>query len=229
MSRKDDILYNKNNNEVNNVQSEPETDNNQVESDNEASTPKEAETRNIGKEILRFVIYIIVIALITFLILHFLGQRTRVSGSSMEATLSDGDNLVVDKLTYRFSDPERFDIIVFPYEGPGAETGFFNKTYYIKRIIGLPGETVYIDHNGNIFIDGTKLEENYGLQRIINPGDAATPIKLGADEYFVLGDNRNNSSDSRFVNVGPIQGDKITGRALLRIYPFNKITTLTDK
>ncbi|MCR4612306.1 MAG: signal peptidase I [Lachnospiraceae bacterium] len=212
MSRKDEVLYGKNNSdtEINNEEPEPEK-------------------RDMKKEILRFLLYVLVIFCITFFILHFLGQRTKVSGSSMEATLSDGDNLIVDKLTYRFSDPERFDIIVFPYEGEGSDNSFFNKTYYIKRIIGLPGETVYIDYNGNIFINGEKLEENYGLQRINNPGEAANHITLGEDQYFVLGDNRNNSSDSRFVNVGPIEGKKITGRAWVRIYPFNKMTFLTDK
>ncbi len=184
---------------------------------------------NVGVEILKFIIYIFVIFAITFFILHFLGQRTRVSGSSMEATLSDGDNLIVDKLTYRFSDPERFDIVVFPHEEPGEKSSFFNKTYYIKRIIGLPGETVYIDLNGNIFINGEKLEENYGLQRIANPGEAAKPITLGPDEYFVMGDNRNNSSDSRFINVGPISRDELTGRAWVRIYPFDEMCLLTNK
>ncbi len=218
MSKKEEILYNENNNTNSQVDEEKSSDN----------EPK-AKKKNIGMEILKFVIYIVVIFLITFFILHFLGQRTRVSGSSMEATLSDGDNLIVDKLTYRFSDPERFDIIVFPHETPGEKNSFFNKTYYIKRIIGLPGETVYIDHNGNIFINGVKLEENYGLQKIKNPGVAAQQVHLGENEYFVLGDNRNNSSDSRFVNVGNIDGDQITGRAWVRIYPFDKITGLTDK
>ena len=156
MSKKEEILYNENKNT-----------NSQVEEEKSSENEPTAKKKNIGIEILKFLIYIVVIFLITFFILHFLGQRTRVSGSSMEATLSDGDNLIVDKLTYRFSDPERFDIIVFPHETQGEKSSFFNRTYYIKRIIGLPGETVYIDHSGNIFINGVKLEENYGLQLII--------------------------------------------------------------
>lgn len=222
MSRKEDILYNKNSNNDNdldkNLTSENET------KDNNAKKEKITKT-----DVIKFLLYILAIFLITFCILHFLGQRTRVSGSSMEATLSDGDNLIVDKLTYRIWDPERFDIVVFPYEGPGSSDSFFGKTYYIKRIIGLPGETVYIDYDGNIFINGVKLDENYGLARISNPGIAAEPLVLGEDEYFVMGDNRNNSSDSRFSNVGPIKGSHFTGRALCRIYPFDKICGLTDK
>ena len=217
MPRKEDVLYNKNVN-MNEEQS--------GEGNKGDNNKKEKFTK---KDFIQLLIYFLLVVGITFCILHFLGQRTRVSGSSMEATLSDGDNIICDKLTYRISDPERFDIVVFPYEGPGSSDSFFSKTYYIKRIIGLPGETVYIDYNGNIFINGVKLDENYGLARISNPGLAAEPLTLGEDEYFVMGDNRNNSSDSRFANVGPIKGSHFIGRALVRIYPFNKITSLTDK
>ncbi len=220
MSRKEDILYNKNNNIGNNEE------NNGSENESKDNQNKSKVTK---MEVVKFLLYILAIFLITFCILHFLGQRTRVSGSSMEATLSDGDNLIVDKLTYRIWEPERFDIVVFPYEGPGSSDSFFGRTYYIKRIIGLPGETIYIDYDGNIFINGVKLDENYGLSRISNPGIAAEPLKLGDDEYFVMGDNRNNSSDSRFSNVGPIKGSHFTGRALCRIYPFDKVCSLTDK
>lgn len=174
-----------------------------------------------GRDILMMVLYFAVILGITFFIINFVGQRTVVSGSSMETTLSDGDNLIIDKLTYHFKDPERFDIIVFPYE-------YEPDTYYIKRIIGLPGETVYIDEDGNIYINGELLDEDYGLEPIENAGIAASTITLGEDQYFVLGDNRNNSTDSRFENVGLIKRKDIIGRAILRIYPFDKITTFQN-
>lgn len=139
-----------------------------------------------------------------------------VDGRSMNATLNDGDNLIVEKLSYRFGDPERFDIIVFPpQESP--------KEHYIKRIIGLPGETVQIDAEGKIYINGEVLEENYGLETIRNAGRAAEPITLGDDEYFVLGDNRNNSKDSRSDAVGNVKRSSITGRAWLRIWPLSDI------
>ena len=134
----------------------------------------------------------------------------------MEATLSDGDNLIVDKISYRFHDPERYDIIVFPYK-------YEKNTYYIKRIIGLPGEVVQIDEDGTIYVDGEVLEESYGREVILDPGEAEEPIALGEDEYFVLGDNRNASSDSRDPSVGNILGEDIVGRAWVRIYPFNKM------
>lgn len=177
------------------------------------STEKE---KSVLHETISFVIYIGIVFLLTYLVIHYVGQRTQVSGSSMESTLSDGDNLIVDKISYRFRDPERFDIIVFPYK-------YEKNTYYIKRIIGLPGETVQIDDNGTIYIDGQVLEESYGREVILNPGEAKEPIKLEQNEYFVLGDNRNASSDSRDPSVGEILKEDIVGRAWVRIYPFNKM------
>ena len=101
--------------------------------DNKEEAPEQSIWRSLGGTLL----YLLVIVLLTWVIVTFVGQRTKVDGHSMEPTLSDGDNLIVDKLSYRFRDPERYDIIVFPYQH--AEN-----TYYIKRIIGLPGETVQV-------------------------------------------------------------------------------------
>lgn len=173
------------------------------------------------KEVLSTALYIGSILLLTWFAITFLGQRTVVDGSSMENTLSDGDNLIVDKITYRFKDPERFDIIVFPFQ-------YGENTYYIKRIIGLPGETVQIDEEGKIYINGEVLKENYGREviRPENIGIAEQPIILGEDEYFVLGDNRNNSSDSRMQVVGNVHRSDIIGRAWVRIFPFSKIGVL---
>lgn len=168
------------------------------------------------REVLGTSIYLLIVLAVTFLVVTYVGQRTKVSGSSMEPTLSDEDNLIVDKLSYRFSDPERFDIIVFPFR-------YRERTYYIKRIIGLPGETVYIDEKGNIYIDGEILEENYGKEVIVDPGRAYEPITLGANEYFVMGDNRNNSSDSRDPAVGNVYRDEFIGKAWMRIWPFEKM------
>lgn len=170
--------------------------------------------KEVLKEILSTSLYLLGVLLVTFLVIKFVGQRTEVIGQSMEPMLYDKDNLIVEKLSYRFGDPERFDIIVFPYE-------YAEKTYYIKRIIGLPGEKLFIDAKGNIFINGEKLEENYGKEVIKNPGLAATEITIGEDEYFVMGDNRNNSSDSRCADVGLIKRDRILGKAFFKIFPFD--------
>lgn len=224
------------------IQEESTVDNN--------ATVKKKKGNTILKEILANSLYLLVVLVLTLLIVKYVGQRTVVVGHSMEPTLSNEDNLIVDKISYRFHEPERFDIVVFPFE-------YARDTYYIKRIIGLPGERVIIDDMGNIYINDELLIENYGAEVIENPGLALGGflygeeaiehcddmgeivfhegttvndtflsyggIVLGEDEYFVLGDNRNNSSDSRVPAVGNVKRDSIIGRAWLRIYPFNSI------
>ena len=170
--------------------------------------------KGIVKELFGWIVFIVVVVAASYLIVTFVGQRTEVSGSSMETTLSSGDQLIVDKISYRFRDPKRYDIVVFPYR-------YEESTYYIKRIIGLPGETVQIV-DGMVYINGSPLNEHYGNEVIEDPGSAAEPITLGEDEYFVLGDNRNNSQDSRASNVGLIHRDELLGRAWVRIWPLDQ-------
>ena len=172
--------------------------------------------KNVLKEVLSTSIYILAALCISFIIVKFIGVRTEVNGASMNNTLMDGDNLIVDKISYRFKDPQRFDIVVFPYQ-------YAEDTFYIKRVIGLPGETIYIDKDGNIFINDELLEESYGREVIKNQGRAYEPIKLASNEYFVMGDNRNNSSDSRDPAVGNIHKSDLIGKAWVRIWPLSKI------
>lgn len=179
----------------------------------------ESKLKSIMKEMLSTSIYLLLVLCAAYLIVTYVGQRTQVSGSSMESTLSNEDHLLVDKISYRFRNPERFDIIVFPFQ-------YDEETYYIKRIIGMPGETIRIDEEGNIYIDEEFLEEDYGREVIENPGRAIEPIALGDDEYFVMGDNRNNSSDSRDPSVGNIHRNDIIGRAFIRIWPLSKFGIL---
>ena len=177
--------------------------------------------KKVMKELLNTGLYLLFVLLVTGLLVNFVVQRIDVKGSSMETTLSNGDYLFVDKISYRFRDPERFDIIIFPFQ-------YEEDVYFIKRIIGLPGETVQIDEGGNIYIDGEMLAESYGRE-VISPdtiGRAAEPIMLGADEYFVMGDNRNNSKDSRMEIVGNIHREDIIGRAWVRIWPLDKMNVL---
>jgi signal peptidase I len=171
---------------------------------------------NIVKELLSLIIYIGAIVLLCYFIIAFVGCRAKVDGHSMNPTLQDNDSLWVDKISYRISDPKRFDIIIFDYD---------ENTDYVKRIIGLPGERVRIDQDGNIYINDELLEENYGNERIrsTNIGRASQTILLGSDEYFVLGDNRNNSSDSRYADVGNVKREDIVGKVRLRIYPFSSM------
>lgn len=177
-------------------------------------TPEEKK-KAIIKEIRDLVIYFLIVLCISILVVVFVIQRTVVEGSSMNPTLSNGDNLIVNKITYKFSDPKRYDIVVFPYQHK-------KHTYYIKRIIGLPGETIQIDHEGNIYINGEILDEDYGKEVILDPGRASEPITLGSDEYFVMGDNRNDSSDSRDYMVGNVKKKDFIGKIWIRVYPFKE-------
>lgn len=169
-----------------------------------------------------FFLYLAAVFCLTFAIVHFVGQRTVVIGPSMQPTLQDGDNLVVDKITYRIRAPKRFEIVVFPYH-------YGEKKLLIKRIIGLPGERVRIDEDGIIYIDGEELIESYGREVIQNSGIASQEITLADDEYFVLGDNRNDSTDSRDASVGLVKREELVGRAWLRLFPFDEIRFLNPK
>ena len=172
--------------------------------------------KDVIKELVGWIVSILLIVAVSYLIVTFVGQRTQVSGSSMETTLSDGDHLIVDKISYRFREPQRYEIVVFPYR-------YEKNTYYIKRIIGLPGDTVQVK-DGYTYINGELLESDiYGAEVMIEAGTASEPITLGEEEYFVLGDNRNHSLDSRDPSVGILKREDLIGRAWVRIYPFDKM------
>lgn len=165
------------------------------------------------------ILYAVLIFVCVYILPNYVLQRTIVDGSSMENSLSNGDHLYVEKLSYRFDSLERFDIIVFyPY---GRE----NEEYYVKRIIGMPGETVQII-GSDIYIDGAILEEDYGKDPIVDPGRASEPIMLGDEEYFVLGDNRTISRDSRDYEVGNVSKKNIGGRAFFRVSPLSNFGTI---
>ena len=181
----------------------------------------DTETKSILHELFGMALYVVVVLAVTFLVITFVGQRTQVNGESMYPTLYDRDNLIVDKLSYRFHNPERYDIIVFPYQ-------YKEKTYYIKRIIGLPGEKVQII-DGYVYINGEKLDEDYGREVMEDAVLASEEITLGEDEYFVLGDNRNASEDSRFPDVGNIKRKDIIGKAWVRIWPLSRIGFMKHK
>lgn len=172
------------------------------------------ETHPFLRAVLRILICVLLALLFAVVITKFVAHHTSVEGSSMETTLENGDQLIVENVSYYFHDPERFDVVVFPFN---------DDVNYIKRIIGLPGETVQI-YDGMIYINGEYLEEKYGREDIEDPGLAAEGIQLGPDEYFVLGDNRNASVDSRKPEVGPIKRDNIKGKAWLRFYPMDQIS-----
>ena len=158
---------------------------------------------------------------LTWSVAEVVGQRTEVEGMSMSPTLKDKENLILDKISYRFRDPERYEIVVFPPK-------YKENTYYIKRVIGLPGETVQI-RDGDVYIDGMRLEEAGAYGKIKDPGLAAEPFLLGEEEYFVLGDNRNDSIDSREPEVGAVRREDILGRAFFRLWPLSEFGFLFGK
>ena len=160
---------------------------------------------------------VILISLATvFFIRTFIAQPFLVSGASMETTFKNGDYLLIDELTYRFREPERGEVIVFRY--PGDEHSFF-----IKRIIGLPGETVRIQNNTIKVTPATGdpiiISEPYLSEQTKTLGDKN--VTLGEGEYFVMGDNRGNSFDSR--NWGPLTESHIVGLARVRVFPLNQL------
>jgi signal peptidase I len=183
---------------------------------NEDNTDHEIKTRNTTKSILYdLIFYAILIVICVYVLPNYVIQRTIVDGASMENTLHNGEQLYVEKVSYHFDALDRFDIIVFyPY---GRE----NEEYYVKRVIGLPGETVQII-GSKIYVNGQELEENYGKEPMDDPGRAEQLVTLGDDEYFVLGDNRNISKDSRSDEVGNVAKENIGGKVVLRIAPLSK-------
>ena len=189
------------------------------------------------KDFIKETLYIVVLSLVIVLpIRTFVAQPYIVSGASMDNTYQDGNYLIVDEISYRFQEPKRGEVIVFKTPPKGLELQNVSLTkpiYYIKRIIGLPGETVEI--NGDqvkIFNkenpDGKIITEPYiHIDKLIPSSFSNMKLKttLGAGEYFVMGDNRHNSSDSRLWGIMPRAN--IVGKTLFRLFPFNEISINT--
>ncbi len=179
---------------------------------------KEEKPRSKQSIVIEMVIYLVLILVCIFIIPRYVIQRTVVDGKSMENTFVSGQSLLVEKVSKHFSDPKRYDIIVFyPHEIGGDE-------YYVKRLFGLPGETIKITGN-DIYINGSKIKDGYGKVPMRSGGIAETEIKLADDEFFVLGDNRGVSLDSRDPSLGPIKRANLVGKPILRIWPLNKFGT----
>ncbi len=176
---------------------------------------KPQSTKQSFWELVRFA----VIALIVVIPIRlFVAEPFVVSGSSMFPTFENGNYLIIDKLSYKLGDPKRDDVVVFKY--PNDQT-----KYFIKRIIGLPNETVDIK-GSTVTITNMENPAGFTLSEpfVKNTSDNTTHFELKSDEYFVMGDNRSGSSDSRYW--GAVKRELLTGRAFLRLVPINKISVL---
>ena len=175
------------------------------------------EKTSVGKELFQWVLVIIGAVILAFLIDTFVIVNAQIPSGSMENTIMTGDRVFGNRLAYKFSDPKRFDIIIFKY--PDDESQLF-----IKRIIGLPGETVEI-HDGNIYINGSDSPlEDVDIKEPMEGSFGPYTVPEGC--YFVMGDNRNNSRDSRYWENTFVSEDEILGKAVLRYWPLNEIKLL---
>ncbi|MGI6037293.1 MAG: signal peptidase I [Limnochordia bacterium] len=155
-------------------------------------------------------------AALALLIMVFIARAYTVEGPSMLPTLTHGERLLVDKISYRFQEPKRGEIIVFRYPANPKES-------FIKRIIGVPGDEIQI-YGGVVYVNGEPLQEDYIREAFFS---RFGPQIVPPDTYFVMGDNRNNSEDSRDPRVGFVPRDLIIGRAIWRYWPVTKLNIMT--
>ena len=182
---------------------------------------KHHRTLNRIRTVSAWIFQITVVCLFAFVFVWYFGQRISNVGDSMEPVLKNGNVVLVNRIVYDAKNPKRGEIIAF------KPNGNENSHYYIKRIIGLPGETVQIQE-GNILVNGKKLEEKYKTTQIQDAGIAGDPVELKKDEYFVLGDNRMSSEDSRNANVGIVKRSYIEGRIWFIVGPMKEFGFLKE-
>ena len=179
---------------------------------------KEKPKKSMKQEIFEWVMVFVVAAALAFVVRTFIFEPVRVDGSSMLNTLTDSDFMIATKFDYLFSDPERFDIVICDY--PNTDDGM----YRVKRVIGLPGETIEL-RGGELFVDGEHIEQNFDM----TPNETNYgPLTVPEGCYFVMGDNRNNSRDSRSPMVGPLKRSQIKGHVRCVVFPFSRMHWVED-
>ena len=186
---------------------------------NQTNPPKAEEPKkSIKREIFEWIMVFVVAAALAFVVRTFIFEPVRVDGSSMLNTLTDSEFMIATKFDYLFSDPERFDIVICNY--PNTSDGM----YRVKRVIGLPDETIEL-RAGELFVDGKHIEQNFNM----TPNEAYFgPYTVPPGHYFVVGDNRNNSKDSRSAMVGPLSRDEIKGHVRAVVFPFGRMRLMPD-
>lgn len=171
------------------------------------------EEDNRLRRTIHWIVDVVVVIAFAWFVVYAYGTQIPIAGHSMTPLLESEDVVLMDRLSYDFGKPGRFDVVVFERE---------DKKLNVKRVIGLPGETVQIK-NERVYINGERLEEPNGLGSISLAGIADNPVKLDPGEYFLLGDNRDSSEDSRFSNVGNVSGKQILGKVWMRISPLKNL------
>ena len=167
------------------------------------------------KEVIVWILEIAIVLVIAFVFVYYIGLRTSVVGSSMAPTLENKQEILVNRFIYSVSNPKPNDVVVF------LPNGNEKAHYYVKRVIGVPGDTVQIK-DGAVYVNGELFEEAVETAAILDAELAADEITLGEDEYFVLGDNRNNSEDSRYANIGNVKKEYIIGKAWFVVSPYSE-------
>lgn len=167
----------------------------------------------IVKEVITWIVEIFIVLAIAFVFVCYIGLRTSVVGQSMSPTLENRQEILVNRFIYSITNPKPNDIVVF------LPNGNEKSHYYVKRVIAVPGDKVQIK-DGAVYVNGELFDEKAETAAILDAQLAAEEIELGEDEYFVLGDNRNNSEDSRYANIGNVKKEYIIGKAWFIVSPF---------
>lgn len=171
------------------------------------------------KEIMSWILSLAIVICLAYVLVAFFGIRTNVVGQAMEQTLEDNDEILVNKFAYIVSKPKSGDVVVF------LPNGNKKSHYYIRRVVAVPGDTVQIK-DGALYVNDELYKESTDVASIEDAGVASDPVKLGKDEYFVLGDNRNNSEDSRYANIGNVKKEYIIGKAWFRFSGLGDFGTI---
>lgn len=179
---------------------------------------QEKPKKSIQREIFEWIMVFVVAAALAFVVRTFIFEPVRVDGSSMLNTLTDGEYMIATKFDYLLGDPERFDIVICDY--PNTSDGM----YRVKRVIGLPDETIEL-RAGQLYVDGVYIEQGFDM----TPNEAYFgPYTVPPGHYFVMGDNRNNSKDSRSAMVGPLARNEIKGHVRAVVFPFGHFRLMPD-
>ena len=176
----------------------------------------------VMKNAVVWMLEIAIVLAIAFVFVYYIGFRTSVVGQSMAPTLENKQEILVNRFIYSISDPKPNDIVVF------LPNGNEKAHYYVKRVIGVPGDTVQIK-DGAVYVNGELFEEKVETAAILDAELASEKIVLEEDEYFVLGDNRNNSEDSRYANIGNVKKQHIIGKAWFIVSPYEDFGFIKKK